>query len=116
MLRIITELPLQYKKFFPFGSPPRTIGCPRCVRGKVAYVNSLKMETEKKSYLIQRVTTKLSLFRPIKRILFQALYPLKKNLNIFVFFFVASLKLVFFLNFSRALWFKINFMMFLVVP
>lgn len=36
ILRIMTELPFVYKKFFPLGSPPRTIGWPRVVRGRVA--------------------------------------------------------------------------------
>lgn len=33
---ITTLLPLQYRMFFPFGSPLITSGIPRCVRGRVA--------------------------------------------------------------------------------
>lgn len=40
MSRMMTLLPLVYRKFFPFGSPPSTMGCPRCVRGNVEYMYS----------------------------------------------------------------------------
>ena len=34
MSRIITLVPFVYKKFFPLGSPFRTVGAPLTVRGK----------------------------------------------------------------------------------
>ena len=36
ILRMKTLLPLVYKNVFPFGSAPKTIGCPRVVRGNEA--------------------------------------------------------------------------------
>lgn len=36
----MTLLPLVYRKFFPLGSPPKTIGWPLCVRGSVEYMYS----------------------------------------------------------------------------
>jgi hypothetical protein len=36
----MTLLPLVYRKFLPLGSPPKTIGCPLCVRGSVEYMYS----------------------------------------------------------------------------
>lgn len=42
MFLIMTEFPFVYKKFFPFGSPPNTKGCPLCVLGNVAKICSGK--------------------------------------------------------------------------
>lgn len=38
---MMTLLPLVYKKFFPFGSPPSTRGCPLCVLGNAANIYSV---------------------------------------------------------------------------
>lgn len=40
----MTEFAWQYKKFFPFGSAPKTRGLPRSVRGKVAQIELLVTE------------------------------------------------------------------------
>lgn len=49
--RIITLLPFVYKKFFPFGSPFKTVGTPLTVFGKV---ENMRPENIKKAYWMRQ--------------------------------------------------------------
>lgn len=53
--RMITELPLVYRKFFPFGSPPRTSGVPRCVLGRAAKVYSANTDTPNQFFTTNKI-------------------------------------------------------------
>jgi len=46
MSRMMTLLPFVYRKFLPFGSPPRTMDTPLAVLGRVANVPSTVTITE----------------------------------------------------------------------
>ena len=58
---MMTLLLFVYRKFFPFGSPPNTIGVPRVVLGKEAKTLSeikIKLMTKKKHYKTIHTTVK----------------------------------------------------------